>query len=263
MVVDDSTALRRTMALSLQNQGYQILQAKDGQDAMKQLRKQLDIDLIVCDIEMPNMNGFEFLDLRRRDPALSKIPIIILTSRSGQKHRNLAKQLGANAYFTKPYIEQEFLKELRKILKPDNTQTNKPSSTIPLLSVSKTILVIDDSSTLRRTMTLTLEHKGYQVLQAKDGQEGLDMMQKNPHINLVICDVEMPNVNGFEFLSLRRKNNQFKQIPVVMLTSRSGQKHRDLAKNLGADSYFTKPYVEEDFMAQIEKIIAGKLLKNN
>lgn len=118
MVIDDSTALRRTMALSLQNQGYAVVQAKDGQDAMKQLRNQLEIDLIVCDVEMPNMNGFEFLDLRRRDANLKKIPVIMLTSRSGKKHRNLASQLGANAYFTKPYIEQEFLKELNKILSP-------------------------------------------------------------------------------------------------------------------------------------------------
>ncbi|MDJ0647889.1 MAG: hybrid sensor histidine kinase/response regulator [Xenococcaceae cyanobacterium MO_188.B19] len=259
MIIDDSTALRRTMALSLQNQGYQVVQAKDGQDAMKQLRQQLEVDLIVCDVEMPNMNGFEFLDVRRRDTSLAQIPVIMLTSRSGQKHRNLAKQLGANAYFTKPYIEQEFLKELSKILTPKPTQNNKPSSTIPLTSAPKTILVIDDSSTMRRTLTFNLEHKGYQVLQAKDGQEGLDKMKQNSQIDLVICDIEMPNVNGFEFLSLRRKNNKFKQIPVAMLTSRSGDKHRNLAKQLGANSYFTKPYVEEQFIAQIEKLIASKL----
>ena len=259
MIIDDSTALRRTMALSLQNQGYQVVQAKDGQDAMKQLRQQLEVDLIVCDVEMPNMNGFEFLDVRRRDTSLAQIPVIMLTSRSGQKHRNLAKQLGANAYFTKPYIEQEFLKELSKILNPKHPQNNKSSSTIPLTSAPKTILVIDDSSTIRRTLTFNLEHKGYQVLQAKDGQEGLDKMKQNPQIDLVICDIEMPNVNGFEFLSLRRKNNKFKQIPVAMLTSRSGDKHRNLAKQLGANSYFTKPYVEEQFIAQIEKLIASKL----
>ncbi len=118
MVIDDSAALRRTMALSLQNHGYQVIQAKDGRDGMKQLRQELDIDLIVCDVEMPNMNGFEFLDLRRRDFNLSKIPVIMVTSRSGQKHRNLAIQLGANSYLTKPYVEQDFLQELNKILQP-------------------------------------------------------------------------------------------------------------------------------------------------
>ena len=114
MIVDDSTALRRTMALSLERQGYQILQAKDGRDAIEQLQKNSDVDLIVCDVEMPHMNGFEFLGVRRRDTEMKKIPVIMLTSRSGIKHRNLANQLGANGYFTKPYVEQEFLKEIEK-----------------------------------------------------------------------------------------------------------------------------------------------------
>ncbi len=265
MIIDDSAALRRTMALSLQHQGYQVLQAKDGQDAMKQLRNQLEVDLIVCDIEMPNMNGFEFLDLRRRDSTLSKIPVIMLTSRSGVKHRNLATQLGANAYFTKPYVEQEFLKELNKILEPKNLNSannNKSSSNIPLASNKKTILVIDDSSALRHTMTLSLEQKCYRVLQARDGQEGLNLMKENPQIDLAICDIEMPNMNGFEFLSSRRQNPQLKQIPVAMLTSRDRDKHRDLAKELGANAYFCKPYVEEEFMDQIEKLISNKTRLN-
>ncbi|BAZ44533.1 CheA signal transduction histidine kinase [Chondrocystis sp. NIES-4102] len=116
MVVDDSTALRRTMALTLEKQGYRVLQKKDGKDALDGFGQNPAIDLIICDIEMPTMNGFEFLGMRRRDPALAKIPTFMLTSRSGAKHRNLAMQLGANGYFTKPYIEQEFVAEVKKVL---------------------------------------------------------------------------------------------------------------------------------------------------
>ncbi|MDJ0743235.1 MAG: hybrid sensor histidine kinase/response regulator [Xenococcaceae cyanobacterium MO_167.B27] len=123
MIIDDSSALRRTMALSLQHQGYQVFQAKDGQDAMKQLRNQLDIDLIVCDIEMPNMNGFEFLNSRRKNSQLQQIPVAMLTSRSSDKHRNLAKQLGANAYFTKPYIEEEFIVQIEELIAQKNSFT--------------------------------------------------------------------------------------------------------------------------------------------
>ena len=65
---------------------------------------------------MPNMNGFEFLGTRRQEPQLSAIPIVMLTSRSNEKHRRLAMQLGASAYFTKPYIEQEFVKAIKDIL---------------------------------------------------------------------------------------------------------------------------------------------------
>jgi chemotaxis family two-component system sensor histidine kinase/response regulator PixL len=116
LVVDDSAALRRTLALSLEKNGYQVLQAKDGREALEQMHKHSHIKLVICDVEMPNMNGFEFLGMRRKETELTRIPVAMLTSRSSEKHRGLAKQLGANAYFTKPYIEQEFLGEVRKLI---------------------------------------------------------------------------------------------------------------------------------------------------
>ncbi len=116
LVVDDSTAMRRTMALSLEKAGYRVLQAGDGQEALTQLRQSSAIQLVICDVEMPNMNGFEFLSQRRREPVLMKIPVVMLTSRSSDKHRRLAMQLKAHDYFSKPYVEQDFLKSIKKIL---------------------------------------------------------------------------------------------------------------------------------------------------
>jgi chemotaxis family two-component system sensor histidine kinase/response regulator PixL len=258
MVVDDSTALRRTMALSLEKNGYRVLQAKDGKDALNKIIQNSELDLIICDIEMPTMNGFEFLGARRRDSQLAKIPVIMLTSRSGAKHRNLAMQLGANGYFTKPYIEQEFLVEIGKILQQKNNLTSQSTLT-PQIVTQKTIMVIDDSSALRRTMALSLSNKGYRVLQARDGKEGLELLKNNLQTNLVICDIEMPNMNGFEFLTSRQQNMQLTKIPVAMLTFRSSDKQRNLAISLGADAYFTKPYVEEQFILEIEKIIQNTL----
>ena len=119
LIVDDSITLRQTLALTLQKEGYQVLQARDGREAIDQLQQNSAIQLIVCDIEMPNMNGFEFLSHRRQDPLMSKIPIFMLTSRSSDKHQQLAKHLGANNYFTKPYIEREFLAAIKDIVMPD------------------------------------------------------------------------------------------------------------------------------------------------
>ncbi|MGL5871853.1 MAG: response regulator, partial [Xenococcaceae cyanobacterium] len=116
LVVDDSAALRKTLALSLEKNGYQVLQAKDGREALEQMHKHSQINLVICDVEMPNMNGFEFLGMRRKETQLTRVPVAMLTSRSSEKHRGLATQLGANAYFTKPYIEQEFIGEIRKLL---------------------------------------------------------------------------------------------------------------------------------------------------
>ncbi|HEY9873366.1 MAG TPA: hybrid sensor histidine kinase/response regulator, partial [Candidatus Obscuribacterales bacterium] len=116
LVVDDSIALRQTLALTLQKVGYRVLQARDGREAIEQLQQNSSIQLVVCDIEMPNMNGFEFLSQRRQDALLSKIPVVMLTSRSSDKHRRLATHLGASAYFTKPYLEQEFLGALKSFI---------------------------------------------------------------------------------------------------------------------------------------------------
>ena len=109
LIVDDAITSRRMLAISLERVGYRVLQVRDGQEALDQLRQTQSVHLIICDVEMPNMNGFEFLTQRRHDPALARIPTVMLTSRSNEKHRRLAMQLGAIDYFTKPYLEQNFL----------------------------------------------------------------------------------------------------------------------------------------------------------
>ena len=258
MVIDDSTALRRTMALSLEKQGYQVLQAKDGRDAVAQFRQISELDLIVCDIEMPNMNGFEFLGVRRRDSVMKEVPVIMLTSRSGDKHRNLATQLGADGYFTKPYVEQEFIKELNRILKDQKNKTSKLTLTSSKTLKKRTILVIDDSSSMRHHITSSLINQGYRVIQARDGQEGLEQMRNDPQIALAICDIEMPNINGFELLTARSQEPKLREIPVAILTSRSSDKNRLLAQQLGANAYFTKPYVEEELLSGIKNLIKTK-----
>lgn len=115
LVVDDAVTLRRTLALSLERAGFRVLQARDGEEAIEQLQQSL-VQVIICDIEMPNMNGFEFLNYRRQDAQISAIPVVMLTSRSNDKHRWLAMQLGATTYLTKPYLEQDLLATLEKIL---------------------------------------------------------------------------------------------------------------------------------------------------
>ena len=255
MIVDDSTALRRTMALTLEKEGFRVVQKKDGKEALNGFKQHPELDLIICDVEMPVMNGFEFLGMRRRDSALAQVPTFMLTSRSGIKHRNLAKHLGADGYFTKPYVEQDFIREVKNIL--HNSQAKQNAAPNAIAIKTKIILIIDDSSALRRTLAMTLEQKGYRVLQGRDGSEGLEQLRSNPQTDLVVCDIEMPNVNGFEFLTLCRQEPQLSQIPVVMLASRGGEKHQSLATSLGAVGFFTKPYVEERFVRQLEQYISS------
>ena len=126
LAVDDSAMMRRLLTRTLQKVGYRVLTAKDGWEALELLQQSTPVQLIVSDLEMPNLNGLELLNRLRQDPQLSQIPVAMLTSRSNDKHRSLAMTLGAKTYLTKPYIEQEFLAELKKIIDIDDH--NSPQS---------------------------------------------------------------------------------------------------------------------------------------
>ncbi|AFY69457.1 CheA signal transduction histidine kinase [Thalassoporum mexicanum PCC 7367] len=117
LIVDDSITVRELLSLTFTKVGYRVEQARDGQDAWEKLRAGLPCDLIFCDIEMPRMDGLDFLSRIQKDANLNKIPVAMLTSRGADRHRQTAVQLGAKGYFTKPYLEEELLSASQKLLK--------------------------------------------------------------------------------------------------------------------------------------------------
>lgn len=131
----------------------------------------------------------------------------------------------------------------------------EPQTTQPLPKPKGTVLIIDDSINVRRFLALTLEKGGYRVEQAKDGQDALEKLQAGLQVQAIICDIEMPRVDGYSFLGRVKSNEQLKNIPVTMLTSRSSDKHRQLAMQLGAVAYFSKPYNEQQLLRTLEEII--------
>ncbi|MDJ0693387.1 hybrid sensor histidine kinase/response regulator [Mastigocoleus sp. MO_188.B34] len=120
-----------------------------------------------------------------------------------------------------------------------------------------TILIVDDSINVRRFLALMLEKAGYSVEQAKDGQDALDKLGGGLQVEAVICDIEMPRVDGYGFLGSIKSVKASKDIPVIMLSSRSSNKHRKLAMQLGAVAYFSKPYNEQELLQALEEIIAA------
>lgn len=115
LVVDDSITVRNTLAQGLQKAGFLVIQAKDGGEALQKLEKE-QVMAILCDLEMPGMNGFDFLRARQRTPHIASIPTIMLTSRTGDKHRQLAKELGATNYMTKPYLIPQLLEAINNVI---------------------------------------------------------------------------------------------------------------------------------------------------
>ncbi len=130
------------------------------------------------------------------------------------------------------------------------------SSTLALQGQS--ILIVDDSPTQRKQLVLMLEKAGCYVLQSGDGQEALTQLHQHPEIKIIICDIEMPTVNGFEFLYTYRQDANFSPVDVIMLTSRSGLKHRQMAFELGARAYLTKPYSEQKLLSLLSDLISQK-----
>lgn len=115
LIVDDSIHARQYLATTLERSGYLIEQAKDGREAVDKLFRGLPVEAVICDIEMPRLDGYGVLEELREAPEWSELPILMLTSRSSEKHRKLAMNLGATAYFVKPYNEQELLLSLREL----------------------------------------------------------------------------------------------------------------------------------------------------
>ena len=125
----------------------------------------------------------------------------------------------------------------------------------PTSSQAPQILVVDDSYTIRQLLSLMLTRARYRVVQAKDGVDALEKLQNGLDCSLAIVDIEMPRMDGFELLRSMRSTQRFANIPVAMLTSRSGEKHRQMAMELGANQYFTKPYSEAQLLEAIPKLI--------
>ena len=115
MVVDDSLTVRKITSRLLTREGFKVMHAKDGVDALEVLAGEIP-DVILLDIEMPRMDGFEFTRNLKSDPRLAHIPIIMITSRTAEKHRQRARELGVDLYLGKPYQEEELLGHLREML---------------------------------------------------------------------------------------------------------------------------------------------------
>lgn len=273
LIVDDSITVRELLSLSFSKAGYRVEQARDGQEAWEKLRSGLPCDIVFCDIEMPRMNGLELLSNLLKDEQLSQIPIAMLTSRGAERHRKVAAKLGASGYFTKPYTEKDLLDAAQRMIngevlllnsikanKSQIVRTDQSVGSNRDKTIGHSVLIIDDSVVVREMLTMTFTKGGYQIEQAKDGQEAWEKLQSGYLYDLILCDIEMPRMNGLELLSRLQEDENLSGVPVAMITSRGAQKMQNRAAELGAKGYFVKPYIEEVLLDAAKRLIAGEVL---
>ncbi|MFN9261113.1 response regulator [Microcystis sp.] len=277
LIVDDSITVRELLSLSFIKAGYRVEQARDGQEAWEKLRGGLPCDIVFCDIEMPRMNGLELLSNLQKDPRLAAIPVALLTSRGSERHRQVAAKLGASGYFTKPYTERDLLWAAERMIAGEVLLANSIKATPNQLSSSDTtiidsnpahllaqssplVLIVDDSLIVREMLMISLVKAGYRIEQAQDGLEAWEKLQAGLACDLILCDIQMPRLNGLELLSRLQEDEQLQGIPVAMITSRGTKKMQHLVAAKGAKGYFVKPWIEDVLLSAAQRLIAGEVL---
>src|SRR5262245_19186827 len=117
------------------------------------------------------------------------------------------------------------------------------------------VMIVDDSPSVRRVMTNLVGGAGWQASAAKDGLEALEVLQTAHKLpDVILADIEMPRMDGYELLAALKRQDNYRGIPVVMITSRTGEKHRRKALDLGASEYLSKPYQDEVLLELVRKL---------
>ncbi len=201
LVVDDDPAVHDVLAATLGKEGYQIAHAKDGVEALHMMRAHPP-DIVTLDVMMPKMDGWSVLGVMKSEPQLAHIPVIMLTI---VDHRNLGFSLGASEYMTKPIDRNRLVALIEKFAASRRDGT---------------VLVIDDDPDVRAMVKATVDDVGMDATTVANGQAALDWLASHPQPVLVLLDLMMSKMDGFEFLERVRQNPNYADLPIVVLTAK-------------------------------------------
>jgi adenylate cyclase len=244
LFVDDSPIIHKVLRETLEKNNFIIYEAYNGKEGLEIL-KRIRPDIIVTDIEMPEMNGYEFCKTVKNNPFYTNIPVLILSSLSSGIEIDRGFDAGANDYLTKPIDIEEFISRLKNLL-----QTS-------ILPTREKILLIDDSTIILSMMTAGLEQQGFRVYTAPNGKEGLEkVLEIKPE--MIITDKDMPIMDGWTFFNELKKLPEHSKIPTIMITSRESKAEKAKSAESGLKAYLTKPFTTDKLVAIIEKTLAEK-----
>jgi len=199
LVIDDDRAVHELLRHAIGKQGFRVEGALSGEEGLRMARR-LHPDAITLDVMMPGMDGWTVLSSLKSDPDLAKIPVIMLTI---VDEKNRGYSLGAADYLTKP-IERERLTAV--LMRYRKTTKNEA-------------LVIEDDPDSREVLTRLMESDGWKVAQAANGLEALARMEANAP-GVILLDLMMPEMDGFEFIRQLRTRDDWKLIPVIVVTAK-------------------------------------------
>jgi len=237
LVVDDEENIRHFLNHELTKKGYNVIAAANGKEALSLARERLP-DLITLDIQMPDISGFDVTTLLKNDERTKDIPVLII-SVMGEKGK--ADGIGANDYMAKPFNNEELVTRINRLL----------------VGTKKTVLIVDDDQSLVKSVKYHLEHRGYTVQVAYDGRQALEMIQDCVP-DLIVLDILMPNMDGYQVIKTLKAKPELAVIPVVLMTGIDIEGGKVTALSVGAADYIQKSGDFNKLYVVIDNILAGK-----
>ncbi len=246
LVVDDSSMMRKALKTILAPLKVNVTEANDGQVGLD-LVSDNRFDLIVTDVNMPNMNGVDFCRRLKSDPSTRGIPVVMVSSFDSDADIDKGFQVGAAAYISKKEAQPYLLDIIGNILSKS------------ALHRGQTIMVVDDSRTIRKIVEEGLAQTGFQVITAENGREALELL-KNRRPDLILSDIDMPEMNGFAFCDAVHSDPDLASIPFVVMSANSDRAHMKRMLQYGAEAYITKPFNTDELVILVEKLLSDHFL---
>ncbi len=245
LVVDDDPDIVRLIMLSLEQEGFNTLGATSGEQALE-LARTHRVDAITLDLAMPGMHGLEAARRLKEEEHTRNIPIVVVSAYTGGQEPHLVA-MGVAGVVGKPIDESKLLGTIRSVLGARPVNVTGASS----------VMVVDDDPDVRHIVGKMLERAGYSIRTAADGQEAFRMiMDERP--DLLILDLMMPNLDGFQLVRLLRQRRWTQQIPLLVLTALDLTEGEKTLLQLGPTHHLTKgPAFAEEIVARVRELVKG------
>jgi CheY-like chemotaxis protein len=237
LVIDDEAAVRDLMRRFLTREGFGVVTASGGEEGVR-LARELRPDAITLDVMMPGMDGWAVLSALKADPNVADIPVIMLTI---VDDKNLGYALGASDYLTKP-IDRERLVTVLKQHRRD----------LP-------VLVVDDDAEVRQLFRRMLEPEGYTVVEAPNGRVALERL-RDMSPSVILLDLMMPEMDGFEFVAEFRRHEPWRAIPIVVVTAKDLSPDDRARLNGYVERILQKgTHGREQLLAEVRELVAASV----
>jgi CheY-like chemotaxis protein len=243
LVLEDDLTDLNLVTKQLTTSGYQVIPVVDGHLAIETCRSRRP-DLVVCDLSMPGMDGFEFIrQLRQEQP---DTPVVVVSGQGRDKGEE-ALAAGANAYLAKPVDRQLLLSTVEKEIVASRARARgRPQH----------VLVFEDEPTAQRLLRKMLEPAGFRVTAVENGAAALEIVANDPP-DLLVCDIFVPGIDGVQLITRLRREYGCKA-PILVLTGHAEEKYRRAALSAGANAFMAKPAERPALLARVRELLSKR-----